>query len=344
METPDSTGSGGRITTAVRERLRNEAAGAEQLGRLTDGQLAIIQQAGWFKLFVPESLGGLGMDLPQAVRLEEALAGIDGSLGWTVTLCAGANWFVGFFDTAVRETVFADPAVCLGGSGQASGQAERRASGYRVNGSWRYATGAPHLTHFTANAVVTGSGETRSFLLTAADVAVLSDWNTFGLKATASHSFVVSNRIVDEAWTFRILPEEARLDDPVYRYPFLQLAETTLAANTLGMGRHFLFCAADSGAPETVVRMAATAVDEVGVAFYDALDQSWAELLTVGEIRPEILERVSSCSRRLVADVHRQVLQVFPYTGMVGADASAEINRVWRDLFTASQHALFRQA
>src|SRR5690606_14262993 len=97
--------------------------------------------------------------LPQAVRLEEALAWADGSLGWTLTLCAGANWFAGFLDSGLAKEIFADKKVCLAGSGAATGTAEVIPEGYLLHGKWRYATGAPHATMITANCVITEDGK-----------------------------------------------------------------------------------------------------------------------------------------------------------------------------------------
>src|SRR5690606_37268201 len=186
-------------------------------GALTADQLAIIYDRRWFKLFVPRRLGGLEKSLPEGVRLEEELARIDGSLGWTVTLCAGANLFVGYMDRSIAEAVFADAKVCLGGSGQAKGKAVETDGGYLVSGKWRYATGAPRLTHFTANCE-TEQG-VRSFFFPEADVRLIKDWNAFGLKATASHSFEVDHLTADRSQAFLIAPEAATWDHPIYRYP-----------------------------------------------------------------------------------------------------------------------------
>src|SRR5690606_50661 len=121
------------VTDDLVVRLRHFSGLAEAGGTLTPEQLSIVYAQKWFKLFVPQQLGGLELSLPEGVRLEEELARIDGSLGWTVTLCAGANLFVGyvgqFSDQPIAETVFADPQVCLGGSGQASGRAVMEGNG-----------------------------------------------------------------------------------------------------------------------------------------------------------------------------------------------------------------------
>lgn len=338
--------------------LRSFSSRAEQEGVLTPEQLSIVVDQKWFKLFVPTSFGGLEYSLPDGVRLEEELARIDGSLGWTVTLCAGANLFVGyvgqFTDQPVGKTVFADRQVCFGGSGQANGTAVVEDDGYRVTGRWRYATGAPHLTHFTANCVIEKDGKmlldvagkpvVRSFFFPKDDVQIVADWNAFGLKATASHSFAVDRLWVDRSQAFIITPEKAVLNQPIYQYPFLQFAEVTLAVNTLGMVRHFLECAEvlDIKGLRQRLGLARVRIGETARSFYDNLDASWHELVRDGRLSASTEEAISQCSKDL-ANVSRELaITIYPLLGMAGADASSEINRVWRDIFTASQHNLLR--
>lgn len=103
-----------KITTDL---LRQEAAIAESLGTLTAEQLHIIYKEKWFKLFVPDEYGGLNLSLPEGLQIEEALAAIDGSLGWTVTLCSGATMFAGYLQLLIADAIFADEKVCFGGSG-----------------------------------------------------------------------------------------------------------------------------------------------------------------------------------------------------------------------------------
>lgn len=82
---------------------------AEALGHLAPAQLALIKRRGWFQLLAPRSLGGMELALPQAVRLEEAIAGADGNCGWVVTLCAGAGCFAGFLPPALTRAAVAMP-------------------------------------------------------------------------------------------------------------------------------------------------------------------------------------------------------------------------------------------
>lgn len=355
METHYPPGGGTvMIATEIVRQLHELSGRAERAGRLTSDQLTILYNQRWFKLFVPKCYGGLELTAPEGIRLEEELACIDGSLGWTVTLCAGANLFVGYMQPSTAETVFANPTVCLGGSGQASGTATMEGSGYRVSGIWRYATGAPHLTQFTANCILkrddeillddAGNPRVMSFFLAKDDVRIIEDWPAFGLKATASHSFEVSDVWVDETHAFVIAPERATLPQPIYRYPFLQFAEATLAANTLGMARHFVSCA-NGLLKDPVVNLAEGVQVQLAksrTSFYQAVDASWDELVNKGRQSPALLQAVSDQSRSLAHVCRELVTALYPHVGMAAADASSEINRVWRDLFTASQHSLLR--
>ncbi|MFC3196994.1 acyl-CoA dehydrogenase [Parapedobacter deserti] len=336
------------------EWLRSFSAEAEATGQLTDDQLAIIYDKRWFKLFVPRALGGLELTLPDGVRLEEELARIDGSLGWTVTLCAGANMFVGFMDQSIAPAIFSGREVCLGGSGQPSGRAVIGNGGFKISGTWNYATGAPHLTHFTANCVLERNGEVlvdqggnpviSSFFFPRDHVRIKEDWNAFGLTATASHSFTVDTLWVNESQAFVIAPDKATLDHPIYRYPFLQLAEATLAANTLGMAQHFLACATTIGSsvPADLLYNGGRRLIKARTLFYAALDASWDELLHNDIISPPALQAVSDQSRAVVSTSREEVVRVYPLLGLIAADGSSEINRIWRDMFTASQHSLLR--
>ena len=343
------------IAPEIASRLQTQAAQAEANGHLTNGQLEIIYNHRWFKLFVPRCYGGLELTILEGLRVEEELARIDGSLGWTVTLCAGANLFVGYIQPSAAQTVFSDPQVCLGGSGQASGRAVMDNGGYRVSGKWHYATGAPHLTHFTANCLLEQSnGEllldaegkpvVRSFFFQKEEVRVVENWPAFGLKATASHSFELDEVWVDASRTFVIAPEQVTLSQPIYRYPFLQFAEATLAANTLGMARHFVACAQEllnDSVSERESRVG-DRLAEARVSFYQAVNASWEELVAAGQVSSTGLQAVSDQSRALAHLCREEVMRLYPHAGLAAADASTEINRVWRDLFTGSQHSLLR--
>lgn len=344
--------------------IRSRSAESENMRELHPEILDLIYSQQWFNLFVPLEYGGLNKTLPQAVRLEEALAWADGSLGWTLTLCAGANWFAGFLDSALAEKIFADKKACLAGSGAPTGTAVILPDGYLLDGKWKYATGAPHATMITANCVITENGKPllnadgspviKAFVVDASAVKIIPNWNTIGLKATASHDFEIDNLKVSKANGFEIDPKKPHIDQPVFRYPFLQFAEVTLAANSSGMAVHFIDLAqeiflqritgknlkpAETAVLEQVLAGCKTKMIISRTDFYQALDRSW-KVLADGGIPLQLLNEVSAVSRKLSHAARECVDLLYTFCGLIAADSSSEINRVWRDIHTASQHTL----
>ncbi len=329
--------------------------------QLTKPLLDLIYQKKWFNLWVPTRYAGLGAELAAGCRLLEELAYIDGGFGWTVTLCAGANMFAGFIAPDLAEQIFKQAQVCWGGSGKPAGRADKLADGYRISGLWKYATGAPHLSHFTLNAWLYEDGapvldeagipQYRSFFVDREDVLIHYDWNTFGLECTASHSFSVEELIVAQNRAFDLQPDKRTLDDPLFRYPFMTFAECTLAVNYIGMFRRFLDLteryffvkAADASWAKTrgkvlfkQIDQLRTDVDQSVARLYMLMEQTWNLTHTAEEHMGEI----STLSRFLVGRIKEETIRLFPYLGIYGAQRENEVNRVFRHLFTASQHAL----
>ncbi|HEY4109150.1 acyl-CoA dehydrogenase [Puia sp.] len=350
--------------------IREHAAAAEQGRDLHPAVLELIYREGWFRLLVPQRWGGRALPLPQLVRLEEGLAFADGAVGWTVTLCSGAGWFAGFFpgggpsDEDGFDQLFADERLCIAGSGSPSGEARVVEGGYHVSGRWSYASGVGHATAYTANCVVWKDGAplpgpdgqpvVRPFLFLPGEVRVHDDWKAMGLVATGSHGFSVEGLVVPAERMFVIEAAAATDANVLYRYPFLTLAEVTLAANLSGMGLHFLDCCAEifalraksgrvsPGAAAEMERLLAAARSDMGAMrgeFYRALDRSWAAL-EKGTDAPGLYGIAGSISHELVAKVREWVGRLYPYAGLGAARVDTAINRVWRDLNTAGQHPL----
>ena len=333
------------IKPAQAALIRQRAFEAEKSGQLHPDQLSLIYAERWFKLFVPASSHGLELSLPEGLRIQEALAWADGPTGWTVTLCSGANWFIGFFQAGIAEALFRNEKVCLAGSGMATGVASLSGNGYEVTGSWRYATGAPHASAFTANCIIEkdgivqrnpdGSPEVRPFLFLRDDVEIQDDWKAFGMIATASWRFEVRNLKVRRDRCFVIDGLMALLPQPIYQFPFDPFAVATLAVNCSGMAFRFLeLCR------EGIGQDATSRLDAAREMFYDCIESAWEALMRHKQIPEETLSNITRLSRSLAAKALQVTDELFPYCGMLAADSGSEINRVWRNLHTASLHNL----
>jgi alkylation response protein AidB-like acyl-CoA dehydrogenase len=353
------------IETAV---ISEHAFQADVDGWLRPEQQALIHERGWLRMLAPRAVGGGELALPEVVRLEEAIARVDGSMGWTVTLCAGAGWFAGFLAPRLARGILATPKVCLAGSGAPTGYADREGEGWRISGLWDYASGAPMATHFTFNAQLRENGQPllddagnpriQAFVAPAALVEVVPRWRSIGLRATASHAYRVQNQWVHADHGFEIDPARAKEQGPLYRFPFLAFAFVTLAANVAGMAHHFVELAEEciarrrnrfAGKGEPLIEVPAVrsllvntraGLEEVRGRFYALLDATWAHAANGAAVSDEEAAQMQALAMAWVSASRRAVDALFPYCGLFAMRDDAPINRVWRDFHTASQHAL----
>ena len=346
------------------QAIRTEAAQAEKHGKPTKKQLSLIYEQDWFKILVPSVYGGKQLSLPDAMQVQEALACADGSIGWLVTLCAGAGWFGGHMNADFAKKVFGAEKVCLAGSGAVAGIADLSGGKYVITGKWPYATGASEATAFTANCNVTEKGKpvmgangkpkVLSFVLLKNEVVVTVEWNSLGMAGTATSCFEAKELSVSEDRSFDYTGE-ALISTPLYHYPFHQLAEATLAINMSGMAFHFMdLCSkiiADKANTETAPHVNANALqDTYNLLFqklqtarqklYYAVDMSWQVCAANKDISQSVLYKVSAASSICSQIVRDCVNTLYPYCGLQSANRDAEINRVWRDIHTAGQHSM----
>lgn len=339
--------------------IRDNAIAAESLGHLHPAQLELVYRLQWFKLLVPKVYGGLETSLPDLVRLQEAISWADGSVGWVMTLCCGAGWFGGFMQPDTARDIFSNPQVCLAGSGAVTGEAEMTDDSYIINGTWNYASGADHATQFTCNCAIKNNGQpvldgegnplVLPFVIPQKEVRLLPTWKYVGMVATGSHSFEIKDVYVAADRSFRIDPEHAVVDGALYQYPFLQLAEATLAVNLSGMAVHFTdlcrdifdkkakqpkITPAQAAVMQTELQQAVSSLQLARGELFNAVDTSWQQP------NEAELKAVSQTSRALATLSRKVVDNLFIYCGLVAAAPDTEINRVWRDIHTAGQHAL----
>ncbi|MWV42982.1 acyl-CoA dehydrogenase [Paenibacillus sp. HJL G12] len=336
--------------------IREQSQQMEHDGVITPEALQYIYDKKLFHLFVADDLDGNMTPLPEAIRIFQECARIDGSFGWLVTIGAGGGYFVPFMTQSVGLDVFGKPEAVIAGSGATTGTARKVDGGYIVNGRWKYCSGSTHATSFTANSILEQEGRPNSdespqivtLIMTPDQVQILKDWNTFGLKATASHSIVVTDAYIPDEMTFSFTEYRSHQDEVLYKYPFLAFAQTSFAGVAMGLADHFLEAAEEMMKVRGNDKVLAEIIEQKQEfarqkdAFYMVLDKSWEDLNQKGTLSPEMELRISSeCVTAARASLGCG-LKLFPMLGLSACMEDTVVNRVWRDLQTACQHALLR--
>ncbi len=337
-----------------RELLLGEAVEAEKAGRLTNRQLEMAYSKRLFHLLVPQSMGGHQLSLPEALHCFEEASYLDGSLGWLLTLGAGAGMFSAYIDPLVSEKIFKDPKTFISGSGFPAGTATPYKDGYRISGNWKYISGWPHATLFTASCLIKSDNgdhpDIKAFAFLPEQVEIQERWNSHGLIATASDNMKVVEQFVPEGRTFLIAPEASHIDADLYRFPFEPFARCTLAISLLGMAERFVDEAGNiiyglsDGDGNDAEKMASLheesfrALRDIRDELYGHMEVSWN---AIGEDDGRASRRMEKI-KELAALVNHKALQaahrIYPHLGMQVLDRNKAVNRAWRDLHTASQH------
>lgn len=355
-----------RLTQEQISIIKDNQAESIRIQQLTEAQLELAYANQWFNIWVPKVYGGAEFSFQEGLELLEDLAYQDGGLSWTVTLCSGANMFAGFIQEHIAKDVFAKRNVCLGGSGRVAGKAVWNGEYFEITGQWQYATGAPHLTHFTLNAFIFDDDKQRideegnpvflSFFVPRDQILIHYDWNTFGLECTASHSFSIEKVKIDAAYAFELKPERRNYDNALYRIPFMTFAEMTLLVNYMGMYRRFLDLiekyffdkSKDVFWAEKYSKQRFKLVD----GFQLELEKNRLQIKTWTaavwdsasknnlENNDLLINEIAAGSREIVASMRRAVITLFPLIGIRGAQRENELNIVFRNIFTATQHSL----
>src|SRR5690606_33186997 len=137
-----------------------------------------------FRLWMPRSMGDDELSIPDTLEVYEAVSRLDGAAGWTIMIGGGAGLFSGFLPEHAAEEILGPRDAVIAGSGAPSGRATPVEGGYEVHGHWRYASGAPHATWFTASCLVEdGSAppRIRAIAVPRESVRILETWDVAGL-------------------------------------------------------------------------------------------------------------------------------------------------------------------
>ncbi|MDW9379417.1 hypothetical protein [Chryseobacterium sp. JV558] len=327
--------------------IRKELQGASVI---SDKVIQHIHEEGWLKIWVPRKYGGLGYRFEEGLKALFGWAETDGSFGWMLTLCAGANYFSRNIKPDVAQLLFTDSKTCFGGSGMVGGTAEKQNDNtYIINGLWNFATGAPHLTHFTLNARITENGKPmvdhegneriQSFIVPKEQAEIIPNWKSMGMKASGTYSFTIENVIVSEECSF--VYDHFFTDDVLDSIPFRVFADLTLLVNYLGMASHFIE-EAELIRPQINFKNFVESVEKhlekvLGMArnIENILADSKA-------ISADHQNEIHTYGTELTEQLSHQILTVYTQLGIRATATDSAIYQVFCDYFTATMHSNFR--
>jgi alkylation response protein AidB-like acyl-CoA dehydrogenase len=353
---------------ALAPLIAANAARTEQEREITPEVISALHDARLFRMLLPRSCDGLEVDPASFMQAVEELAKADASTAWCVAQASGCSMSAAYLAPEVAREVFgnADAVMAWGpGPGGSDAKAVAVAGGYRVTGTWSFASGIKHAGWLGCHCLVFEPGGVprlqpdgkpfeRTVVIPKASAEVTDVWRVIGLKGTGSDRYAVDDLFVPAAYTFtRESPDDRREAGPLYRVTTFQLYGVGFAAIALGLARaaldSFVALAADkvpmsrtSVLRENAVIQSQVALAEAKLAssrafLLQALSATW-EIASRGEALPLSQRAMLKLAGTYAAHQGKDVVDAVYHA--VGATAIFESNpfeRRFRDVHTVMQ-------
>jgi alkylation response protein AidB-like acyl-CoA dehydrogenase len=229
-------------------QLRAKASWMDEHRRLPDETIQALADAGILKLRVPARYGGTEADMRTLVSVISELGKADGSVAWTTAVWSICGWLVSLFPDEVQDEVFDVPDTRICGLLSPTGTAVPKDGGFVINGRWAFNTGSLH-SHWNVLIAMAPTPDGQQMwpvmaIAPMADIDVVDDWHTTGLRGTGSVTTVANDVFVPQA---RVLPMMALLNQqyaskqnaetPIYRSPLMPTACMSVTGTALGLAR-----------------------------------------------------------------------------------------------------------
>ncbi len=354
--------------------LRRNAEKADVDRRLPEESFLAMREAGIFRMWNARRYGGYEASPRTQFEVSAELARACSASGWIASLIQGANWMAHWLPGSAQDEIFGeDPDAAVAGViTPGPDPAKVTPGGYRISGRWGFASGCLHSTWCVVPAqVITEDGpDLKYFFVPRREIRIEDTWFTLGMRGTASNTIVADDLFVPEHRTFGMLGPKGALagmsrsehtGERLFRVPVAMLFPNIISGAVLGIAHAamehverklpkraitYSTYTKSSAAPSTQIALAeaktrldmATMLAERGIADCDAAART-------DEI-PGALARARA--RNDAAFACREAKTVVDsLLRLAGASSVAEtdpMNRFYRDISTASLHAIIQPA
>jgi alkylation response protein AidB-like acyl-CoA dehydrogenase len=360
-----------RAAAAMQPVIREYREEIEREQRIAKPLVAQLRAAGFYRMVIPRSLGGLQVDPLTFLRVVELLAEGAGSVGWNVcNNSIGQLVTLGLPDEGVQEVHGqGEPSIMAGTAVQGGGQAVPVEGGYRISGRWSFGSGCQESDWMLGSFQILDDGQPRRgpdgkalywravFPRSQAEV-VPGSWDVSGLRGTGSFDWTVKDVFLPERRT--MVHAGIPLDNQWSRWPGLTYALPSqawvgphhsavitgiaraginaliaLAVEKMPRGRTFMLC--DNPQVQDAVGRA-DAVLNAGRVYRSATITELWNTIAAGE--DTTLEQRARCrlASTNAADSARTAMDlVYRHGGSTSFKRESRLAECWRDLHVVGQ-------
>ena len=293
---------------SLRPELSERRREIDELRQLPQDLANRLAALGFYRLVVPESLGGLGISPTTFCQLCETLAKANGSTAWCIFIGATSQYLFGALPQTQLQRMLENPNVITSGvfadSGTALYEERDGQAGYLINGHWRWGSGCRnaewisggiHEVGAQGEAVVGAPLLTRVFFRPE-EIEIADNWHVSGMRGSGSSDYVAKNVWVPSERMAGNVEDGDHASEPIYQFPKFALLGIPIGAICLGMARACIdevIGAAKEKTPQgsrrplssrpsvhIAVAEADAALSAARAYFYQSIDAGWAAAQT----------------------------------------------------------------
>ena len=348
------------------DELADEATQCEQACQVLHERVDKLRSAGLLNMLSPAQFQGGERSFTEQFEITAAIAEGCMSTSWVATVGNVHNWVATQFSSQAQAEYFADPNVFSSASFAPTGTATLTTGGMIADGRWGFLSGVDHADWVFLSGLVKDSPDDRPtgpwvMMLPIEDVAIDHDsWHVTGMSGSGSKSVVVEEKFVPahRALFLPLLmtdqgPGRSEYSPGLFHAAAFPALVAVLAAPILGAAKGALkhwseytkarvvknSGAAQSAQVATQIQYAEVAAEinaaELVLAqIFQQIDRGPENPLTEEE-RAAVPRDTAFAVQLLVKASNTMIASA----GGTAAQLSNPIQRAWRDIQVASNHA-----
>jgi alkylation response protein AidB-like acyl-CoA dehydrogenase len=354
----------------MREELEARSTEIDQQRYLPQDLAEKLAALGFYRLIVPELLGGLGASPETFCRVCENLAMANGSAAWCVFIGSTSQYLFGALPRTQLKLMLENPDVITSGvfadSGTALQETHGGVDGYRINGHWRWGSGCRNAEWISGGIhEIDGQGErvertrplTRVFFLPD-EIDIQDNWHVSGLRGSGSSDYIAKDVWVPVERLAGDIEHTEHANIPIYQFPKYALLGIPIGAICLGMAQASIAEVVQESKKKTPqgsrralalrpslhidVAEADTSLRAARTLFYTNICESWER----AQVAPGSLDDRREMRTSTVHAVNTSIDVIDRMYTLMGGTSVFEtscLQQHFRDVHVASQHMMVGQ-
>jgi indole-3-acetate monooxygenase len=345
--------------------LRDAADRIEAAAELPADVLDAMFDAGMFKLLLPRAFGGFELAPLEYIQCVEAIAEGDASAAWCMNQGSGCSMASAYVAPAVAREIWGGPRDVVAWGQGPGAKAVRAEGGWRVTGTWSFASGSRHATWLGAlcpclatdgTPMVRPDGKAweRTFMFRREAARIDDVWQVMGLRGTGSDNYTIADLFVDDAHALtREYEPERQQRGPLYAFQAMQLYASGFGSVALGVSRAMLDAFVslartksqawsadalrDNQAVQHIVSFSDAAWKAARAGLHKAVGDAWQDVARTGELSVAHRIEIRQAATYAIHVSRDMAHAVFHEAGSTAIFTNHPFERRLRDVNSVSQ-------